>query len=401
MESNWRSSSIIDTSESPGNLHKVAIIPPSWKGGPRPGDLIFDANFECGNLGRVDYICENEYDLFIRPDTANSRFRVWFYFTVENTTMKQSVILNIVNFSKSKSLYREGMAPMVFSTSRPHWQRIPTKHSFYYRCPDHKKNYVMTFVFCFDNPKDKYSFAYCYPYTYRDLQYFLERLEELELPCLRRTALELSTNQKRTIDLLIIAAPSLFHGTNEKHVVFLTARIHPGETPSSFVMEGAIKFLVSNDPRARLLREHVIFKIIPMMNPDGVCLGNYRCSLPGVDLNRVWQDPLKNIHPELWAAKQLVLNGPPTHKPDFYIDIHAHSTLMNGFMYGNAYEDGKKASQHGILPKLLCDQAEDFSLTNTSFNRDAIKLGTGRRTLGGVLDEKCHCYTLEKTVIDY
>lgn len=26
-----------------------------------------------------------------------------------------------------------------------------------------------------------------------------------------------------------------------------------------------------------------------MLNPDGVIVGNYRCNLAGVDLNRVWQ----------------------------------------------------------------------------------------------------------------
>lgn len=42
-----------------------------------------------GNLGRVDYITEFEYDLFIRPDTCNPRFRVWFNFTVENVKQDQ------------------------------------------------------------------------------------------------------------------------------------------------------------------------------------------------------------------------------------------------------------------------------------------------------------------------
>ena len=42
-----------------------------------------------GNLGRVDYISYFEYDLFIRPDTCNPRFRVWFYFTVENVAAGQ------------------------------------------------------------------------------------------------------------------------------------------------------------------------------------------------------------------------------------------------------------------------------------------------------------------------
>jgi len=40
--------------------------------------------FFAGNLGRVDLISEYEYDLFIRPDTCNPRFRLWFNFIVDN-----------------------------------------------------------------------------------------------------------------------------------------------------------------------------------------------------------------------------------------------------------------------------------------------------------------------------
>lgn len=48
------------------------------------GDLIFDANFEGGNLGCVEQIDLYEYDLMIRPDVANPRHRLWFNFTISN-----------------------------------------------------------------------------------------------------------------------------------------------------------------------------------------------------------------------------------------------------------------------------------------------------------------------------
>ena len=64
---------------------------------------------------------------------------------------------------------------------------------------------------------------------------------------------------------------------------------------------------------------------------------------------------------------------------DFYIDVHAHSTLMNGFMYGNIYEDMGRFERQAVFPKLLCANADDFSLGNTTFNRDTVKAGTGRR----------------------
>uniref|UniRef100_A0A7M4FJF8 Cytosolic carboxypeptidase N-terminal domain-containing protein n=1 Tax=Crocodylus porosus TaxID=8502 RepID=A0A7M4FJF8_CROPO len=66
-----------------------AVLPPGYCGQPKKGHLIFDACFESGNLGRVDHITEFEYDLFIRPDTCNPRFRVWFNFTVENIKESQ------------------------------------------------------------------------------------------------------------------------------------------------------------------------------------------------------------------------------------------------------------------------------------------------------------------------
>ena len=59
-------------------------------------------------------------------------------------------------------------------------------------------------------------------------------------------------------------------------VVFMMARVHPGETPSSFVVQGLLDFLVSSHDIAASLREHIVFKIIPMLNPDGVFLGNQR-----------------------------------------------------------------------------------------------------------------------------
>uniref|UniRef100_A0A3P8U694 AGBL carboxypeptidase 4 n=1 Tax=Amphiprion percula TaxID=161767 RepID=A0A3P8U694_AMPPE len=284
-----------------GNVNKLMVSPPGYTGVPRKGHLVFDACFESGNLGRVDYISEFEFDLFIRPDTCNPRFRVWFNFTVENVRETQRVIFNIVNFSKTKSLYRDGMSPVVKSTSRPKWQRLPAKNVYYYRCPDHRRNYVMSFAFCFDREDDVYQFAYCYPYTYSRLQHYLASLERRNLPYLQREQLGLSVQQRR-LDLLTIT-----NSEREKKLVFLTARVHPGESPASFVCQGVIDFLVSQHPVAQILRDHVIFKIVPMLNPDGVYLGNYRCSLMGFDLNRHWQDPSPWAHPTLHAVKQLIV----------------------------------------------------------------------------------------------
>ena len=68
--------------------------------------------------------------------------------------------------------------------------------------------------------------------------------------------------------------------------IILTSWVHPGESNSSYIIEGVIDYLVSNDSGAEILRNKFVFKVVPMLNPDGVIVGNYRCSLSGHDLNR-------------------------------------------------------------------------------------------------------------------
>lgn len=65
-----------------GNVSYPTFSPPN-------GQLIFDADFESGNLGQVDVVSPDEYDLFIRPDTCNSKYRVWFYFECKNFLPEQ------------------------------------------------------------------------------------------------------------------------------------------------------------------------------------------------------------------------------------------------------------------------------------------------------------------------
>ena len=66
----------------------------------------------------------------------------------------------------------------------------------------------------------------------------------------------------------------------------ITSRVHPGETGASFMVKGIIDYLVGPSLGARILRDNFIFKVVPMLNPDGVINGNTRCNLAGVDLNR-------------------------------------------------------------------------------------------------------------------
>jgi murein tripeptide amidase MpaA len=40
--------------------------------------------------------------------------------------------------------------------------------------------------------------------------------------------------------------------------------------------QGLLAFLLGSDPRAASLRSAITWVVVPMLNPDGVFLGNYR-----------------------------------------------------------------------------------------------------------------------------
>ena len=71
-------------------------------------------------------------------------------------------------------------------------------------------------------------------------------------------------------------------------VLFVTARVHPGETPASFVCQGLVDWLLGGDPQAVQLRQGATVVVVPMLNPDGVFLGNYRLEFPLCDCMCQW-----------------------------------------------------------------------------------------------------------------
>lgn len=64
---------------------------------------------------------------------------------VKNATHGQQVLIHIANFSKTKSLYRNGMAPVFrSSTCFPTWDRVPASSCYYYMCAPSKLLFLHT-----------------------------------------------------------------------------------------------------------------------------------------------------------------------------------------------------------------------------------------------------------------
>ena len=112
------------------------------------------------------------------------------------------------------------------------------------------------------------------------------------------------------------------------------ARQHPGESQSSFILEGVVDFLMEANEHEGYKKNYQ-FYIVPMVNIDGVFYGNYRTNLSGTDLNRVWRNPRKDFQGEVYYLKKFFFSLNKTSPISLIIDIHGHSNSLNSFFYGN------------------------------------------------------------------
>ena len=120
-------------------------------------------------LGESNYY-NRDYSIFLLF------YRLWFHFTVENTQKDQRVIFNVVNLSKWRTLFSDGLTPVVKSTSRPRWQRMQGQFVFYYRSPIHSDHFILSFAFSFDREDERYSFALAQPYSLSRYNLYLESI---------------------------------------------------------------------------------------------------------------------------------------------------------------------------------------------------------------------------------
>ena len=58
---------------------------------------------------------------------------------------------------------------------------------------------------------------------------------------------------------------------HKRKAVCISARVHPGETNSSLIFEGFVEDLLCGSN----VSGSFLFKLVPMLNPDGVVCGNY------------------------------------------------------------------------------------------------------------------------------
>ena len=400
--------------------------------------LIFESRFESGNL-----LCafrtedENSYQLYLQNDTNTTGYIQWFFFRVSNTKKGRKVNFNIINMLRKKCIYSHGLKIMTYSTMAAMkenigWHRAGMNTMYYpnnlyvYNNNNNgsKRNlHSLSFDYEFKYDNDIVYFANSIPYFYsklmKQLNYY--ELNEEKYPYFQRKTLA-TTLGGNDLDMFTInsmydiykngpmsiimpkaknylSLKKNITGNNnntkqsmndskiidDRQAVIIIARQHPGETVGSFVIQGCIDFLMGNSEEAKKLREIYLFKIVPMMNPDGVLVGNSRTSFAGCDLNRRWGKPNEIIHPEVYFTKNMILKLTLQRNIAFIIDCHGHFGTFNSLFYCN-YKDDRRTCR--LFPYLCSHISKIISFQQSTFAMPKFKLNTERITLFNELEEE-------------
>ncbi|XP_020296791.1 cytosolic carboxypeptidase 1-like isoform X2 [Pseudomyrmex gracilis] len=370
------------------------------KRGLNAKQLQFESRFESGNLRKAIQIGSREYDLILTPDVNSASRHQWFYFEVSNMEAV-AYTFNIINCEKANSQFNFGMKPILFSVTeaqrgRPGWMRTGVEICYYRNCYQRSargKTYLTTsFTVAFPHAYDVCYLAYHFPYTYSllmtNIWKWTRQVSAASVYFRAETLCETLNGNENPV-ITITSPDSKTNPIHNRKMIFLTSRVHPGESNASWVMHGTMQALLSDSPYASSLRDDYVFKIIPMLNIEGVVNGCNRYGLTNEDLNRRWSNPNQVYHPVIYHTKGLmeycarVLQRPP----HVFVDYHGHSRRKNVFLFGCSRSGSWSAAdrtkldlpmQYLMLPHLMQKISPAFALPLCSFKVERNKESTAR-----------------------
>ncbi|KAJ3273842.1 Cytosolic carboxypeptidase 3 [Terramyces sp. JEL0728] len=282
--------------------------------------LKFESRFESGNLQEAVQISDYSYELKLRKDLNTTGHTQWFYFRVENAIKGIPYKFKITNLVKPECLYNEGMKPLMYSTVLAE------------------------------------SIGKGWHRVGEDISYVQN---------------EAKAEGGTTFTLSFTVMFPVFHPdelTGRKAIILIA--------------RGFIQFLLGNSSEAEYLRANYVIKLIPMLNPDGVIVGNHRCNMNGFDLNRQWRDSAKqHINaPEVWLVKRMIVNTMRSRDIALFCDMHGHNRKHGIFLYGcNNDGDARKRYMERVFPYMLSKQCPSiFSFKRCQFQMHKKKEGTAR-----------------------
>jgi hypothetical protein len=286
--------------------------------------ITFNTNFEGGSIGRIEAVSPTAFRLHVagqQDEKGHNRQATWYYVRLDHVKARE-LSVTLTDFmgeydGKPACPMSAALLPVV-SDDGKRWQHVAGGDY-------DDANKELTLHLKPDG--DSLWLAHIPPYVPSDLQRLLGDLSNnptARVEVIGRTA------RRREIPMVTVtdfATPD-----DGKKVVWLQARQHAWEAGTSYVVEGALRFITSDDPAAVKLRATTVFYFTPMVDLDGCAAGGVRFNANGYDVNRHWPEVnlrgplLLRVMPEIWYTKKAIVTKHREKPIDLLLNLHNTET---------------------------------------------------------------------------
>jgi murein tripeptide amidase MpaA len=310
------------------------------------------ADFEAGNVGRVEAVSENHIRCAVTGESdqdGRNRQPSWFYFRADGVAGREMTVditdlHGEYNYRPHKGQGLRNTRP-VLSYDNREWEHVTDVQWL----PEESIIRVR-----FRAKADKVWIARQPPYTLQQLDKLLAELRGH--PHFKQESIGKSV-EGRPILLLTVTDPAA--AGRGKKVVWLMARQHSWESGTSWVAEGLLRFLLSGDAEAARLRRETIVKLVPICDPDGVARGGVRFNKHGYDLNRNWDAVNPEKMPEIASQRKAILGWVDSGRP-VHLFLTLHNTESQDYIDGPLTAGGPKMRALGERFQKLLDEKTAF-----------------------------------------
>lgn len=260
--------------------------------------ITVDTGFE-GSNAEVISISNSENNVKVRSVLKRGDIHnVVLYFKVKNFNPSQ-------NFKISILINQQYYLPLLaaYSYDKINWQRFSGIINGNYK--EFTNNYN----------RDSLYFCYGFPYSYSDMINYCEGIQKNPYVNISDVSVSELGRPVKLIKITNSSAPD-----SGKKLIWILGRNHAMETHSNYTVEGLINFLISNDPKAEILRDNAIVYAVPVMDADMAAIGGTGKDQLPVDFNRDWDSP------SFWNAvrdvKKKIIQTASQNSLKLFIDSH-------------------------------------------------------------------------------
>lgn len=423
--------------------------------------VTFSSHVESGSLSRVKRLKNRRFLVYISSDVVvnqeNEEKRNWFNFKINNAGKAQTIKISIRNLNYNWSMWKHGLVPAVRSSTKPGY-RVWVLFGLGESTLVMKKGKLqLDFEYPLDEGEEV-QLALTFPYTFTRLNAFMrdftakvQRVSQ-DMFVAKETLIKsnlgnpvniywigLKNSKTQKIPKLKNLFPNIPKGQSRsvpkrKCNIVVSARVHPSETASNFMLEGFLnsfleaktgpakhKLLGSGSessstwmgrlgdklrswtgrPQAKrpiVLKEEteaVLRKcnlvVIPMLNPDGVISGLTRTDINGINLNNHYEQADLDT-PSIYALKKYIKWLHQKKQLNFFFDLHSHFTKRGAFVFGNPLNE-KNFTKILSFPYFFNQFEKEFSFQESNFGSLKSE-STSRREIASITKIQ-KVYTIE------